>query len=145
MLREMAPQALQCCVKLLRRLSHIINLRVCTSQASMLTDIRLMKQLNFNAVRASHYPNHSRWCVPRMHGSWRLQSDLSSPHVHFWCAMPCLDPVALTQRHAPTQRSNCMLTATPLILQSGFFARPLRYVPVIGDAGMSCATSTACS
>ena len=28
----------------------------------MVTDIRLMKQLNFNAVRASHYPNHTRWC-----------------------------------------------------------------------------------
>ena len=31
------------------------------SQESMMTDIRLIKQLNFNAVRASHYPNHSRW------------------------------------------------------------------------------------
>jgi beta-galactosidase len=30
-------------------------------EASMLTDIRLMKQLNFNACRASHYPNHPRW------------------------------------------------------------------------------------
>ena len=26
-------------------------------------DIFLMKQLNFNAVRASHYPNHPRWWV----------------------------------------------------------------------------------
>jgi len=30
-------------------------------EASMLSDIRLMKQLNFNACRASHYPNHPRW------------------------------------------------------------------------------------
>ncbi|MEN7547990.1 glycoside hydrolase family 2 TIM barrel-domain containing protein [Rapidithrix thailandica] len=30
-------------------------------EASMLKDIRLMKQYNLNAVRASHYPNHKRW------------------------------------------------------------------------------------
>jgi beta-galactosidase len=29
--------------------------------ASMLNDIRLMKQFNINAVRASHYPNDPRW------------------------------------------------------------------------------------
>jgi beta-galactosidase len=31
------------------------------SEQSMLTDIRLMKQFNVNAVRTSHYPNHPRW------------------------------------------------------------------------------------
>ncbi len=31
------------------------------SEESMLADIRLMKQFNFNAVRNSHYPNHPRW------------------------------------------------------------------------------------
>lgn len=30
-------------------------------RASMLRDIELMKQLNFNAVRTSHYPNDSLW------------------------------------------------------------------------------------
>ena len=31
------------------------------SEASMVEDIRLMKQFNINAVRASHYPNQTRW------------------------------------------------------------------------------------
>lgn len=31
------------------------------SEGSMLEDIRLMKSLNINAVRTSHYPNHPRW------------------------------------------------------------------------------------
>ncbi|RME75882.1 MAG: DUF4981 domain-containing protein [Chloroflexi bacterium] len=30
-------------------------------EATMLADIRLMKQFNINAVRTSHYPNHPRW------------------------------------------------------------------------------------
>lgn len=29
--------------------------------ASMLTDIRLMKQFNINAVRNCHYPDHYQW------------------------------------------------------------------------------------
>ncbi|MEM9987832.1 MAG: glycoside hydrolase family 2 TIM barrel-domain containing protein, partial [Bacteroidota bacterium] len=32
-----------------------------TDEASMIQDIKLIKQHNFNAVRASHYPNHPRW------------------------------------------------------------------------------------
>jgi beta-galactosidase len=31
------------------------------TRESMLADIRLMKQFNFNAVRTSHYPNHPLW------------------------------------------------------------------------------------
>lgn len=31
------------------------------SEASMIQDIQLMKQYNFNAVRTSHYPNDIRW------------------------------------------------------------------------------------
>ncbi|MDP6371428.1 MAG: glycoside hydrolase family 2 TIM barrel-domain containing protein [Vicinamibacterales bacterium] len=31
------------------------------SEASMIEDIRLMKQFNINAVRTSHYPNDPRW------------------------------------------------------------------------------------
>lgn len=30
-------------------------------EQSMIDDIRLMKQHNFNAVRTAHYPNHPRW------------------------------------------------------------------------------------
>lgn len=31
------------------------------TEADMLEDVRLLKEHNFNAVRASHYPNQSRW------------------------------------------------------------------------------------
>ena len=31
------------------------------TEASMRRDIELMKELNINAVRTSHYPNHPRW------------------------------------------------------------------------------------
>jgi len=31
------------------------------TEASMVADIRQMKQFNFNAVRTAHYPNQSRW------------------------------------------------------------------------------------
>ncbi|WP_163922892.1 beta-galactosidase [Photobacterium sp. Alg240-V54] len=31
------------------------------TEASMIEDIKLMKQNNFNAVRTAHYPNHPRW------------------------------------------------------------------------------------
>lgn len=31
------------------------------SETDMITDIKLMKQNNFNAVRTAHYPNHPRW------------------------------------------------------------------------------------
>lgn len=37
------------------RTGHVIT------EESMIEDIRLMKQNNFNAVRCSHYPNHYRW------------------------------------------------------------------------------------
>ena len=30
-------------------------------ESTMIADIKLMKQFNFNAVRNSHYPNHPRW------------------------------------------------------------------------------------
>ena len=34
------------------------------TEEGMLKDIFLLKQLNFNAVRCSHYPNHVRWWAP---------------------------------------------------------------------------------
>eukprot|EP00966_Prymnesium_polylepis_P051717 1197399-Prymnesium_polylepis.1 len=37
------------------RTGHVI------SEASMVRDIQLMKDFNFNAVRCSHYPNDERW------------------------------------------------------------------------------------
>ncbi len=31
------------------------------TEESMLADIKLLKQFNFNAVRNAHYPNNNRW------------------------------------------------------------------------------------
>lgn len=39
---------------------HMLTGKVIT-EADMLQDIRIMKQMNINAVRASHYPNGERW------------------------------------------------------------------------------------
>jgi beta-galactosidase len=33
------------------------------TEQGMLADVLLMKRLNFNAVRCSHYPNATRWWV----------------------------------------------------------------------------------
>ena len=33
------------------------------TEEGMLADVLLLKQLNFNAVRCSHYPNAVRWCA----------------------------------------------------------------------------------
>ena len=40
----------------------------------MLQDIKLLKQLNFNAVRNAHYPNHMRWWA-------RVRAAHSKPHL----------------------------------------------------------------
>lgn len=43
------------------RHEHELTTGHAVSVAGMIDDIRLMKQANFNAVRASHYPNHPIW------------------------------------------------------------------------------------
>ncbi|MFW8412680.1 glycoside hydrolase family 2 TIM barrel-domain containing protein, partial [Klebsiella pneumoniae] len=43
------------------RHEHHPELGQAVDEASMLQDIFLLKQNNFNAVRCSHYPNQSRW------------------------------------------------------------------------------------
>jgi beta-galactosidase len=43
------------------RHEHTADKGKTVSEASMLTDVLLMKRYNFNAVRTCHYPNHSRW------------------------------------------------------------------------------------
>ncbi|MHB0858359.1 MAG: beta-galactosidase, LacZ type [Anaerolineae bacterium] len=43
------------------RHEHDADLGKVVSAASMIEDIRLMKQFNINAVRTSHYPNDPRW------------------------------------------------------------------------------------
>ena len=57
------------------------------TEDSMLADIKLLKQLNFNAVRNAHYPNNNRWytnlllsclCVYLLPCMWKLLAVASS-------------------------------------------------------------------
>jgi beta-galactosidase len=43
------------------RHEHDMKLGHAITKESMLIDVKLMKQLNINAVRSSHYPNHPYW------------------------------------------------------------------------------------
>ena len=52
------------CVAGVNRHEHDPALGKAITEAGMLEDILLMKQLNFNAVRCSHYPNAQRWHDP---------------------------------------------------------------------------------
>ena len=36
------------------------------TEEGMQRDVQLLKQFNFNSVRCAHYPNHPRWCGPRL-------------------------------------------------------------------------------
>ena len=49
----------------LRRHEHDERRGKAVTEAGMMKDIEVLKQLNFNAVRCSHYPNCVRWRAPR--------------------------------------------------------------------------------
>ncbi len=48
-------------IKGVNRHEHHMHTGKVITEADMLRDIRLMKELNINAVRTSHYPNAERW------------------------------------------------------------------------------------
>ena len=52
----------------LRRHEHDERRGKAVTEAGMMKDIEVLKQLNFNAVRCSHYPNCVRWCALAMRG-----------------------------------------------------------------------------
>lgn len=56
------------------------------TEASMIEDIKLMKQHNFNAVRASHYPNRARWYeLCDEYGLYVMdEANLESHHLWFY-------------------------------------------------------------
>ncbi|MBW2316848.1 MAG: beta-galactosidase, partial [Deltaproteobacteria bacterium] len=61
------------------------------TRESMLADIRLMKQFNFNAVRTAHYPNDPEWyALCDEHGLYVVdEADIES---HGFLASLCHDP-----------------------------------------------------
>lgn len=52
-------------VKGVNRHEHDERRGKAVTEEGMLRDIQLLKQLNFNAVRCSHYPNTTRWWAYR--------------------------------------------------------------------------------
>ncbi|WP_267284496.1 glycoside hydrolase family 2 TIM barrel-domain containing protein [Klebsiella pneumoniae] len=52
-------------------------------EQTMVQDILLMKQNNFNAVRCSHYPNHPLWTLCDHYGqAWWMKPTLKPTA---WC------------------------------------------------------------
>ena len=64
------------------------------SQADMLRDIRLMKSLNINAVRTSHYPNDPRWLdLCDEYGLYVVdEANVESHGMDFWETSLARDP-----------------------------------------------------
>ena len=54
-------------VKGVNRHEHDERRGKAVTEAGMLEDVQLLKRLNFNAVRCSHYPNAVRWCAAPLH------------------------------------------------------------------------------
>lgn len=79
------------------------------TEEDMLADIRLMKRHNINAVRASHYPNQTRWmelCDEHglyvideanleTHGSWSSPGDVATPGTAIPGDRPEWEPACL--------------------------------------------------
>jgi beta-galactosidase len=59
--RELLVNGEPVLIKGVNRHEHDDTRGKAVTRASMIDDIRLMKQFNFNAVRTAHYPNQSEW------------------------------------------------------------------------------------
>jgi len=61
------------------------------SRATMIEDIRIMKQFNFNAVRCSHYPNDALWLdLCDEYGLYVIDEANIESHAYYDCL--CRDP-----------------------------------------------------
>ena len=59
------------------------------TEAGMMKDIQVLKQLNFNAVRCSHYPNCIRWCALSRFWDFVCLFVCVFPYFPFFGSEPC--------------------------------------------------------
>jgi len=89
--RELLVNGRPVLIKGVNRHEHDDTRGKALTRESMLADVRLMKQFNFNAVRTSHYPNHPLWYeLCDEHGLYVIdEADIES---HAYLASLCHEP-----------------------------------------------------
>jgi beta-galactosidase/beta-glucuronidase len=77
------------------------------SEATMVRDIMIMKQHNFNAVRTSHYPNHPRWAeLCDEYGVYVVaEANIESHEMWQWRGIQLADRAEFLEAHKARVRS----------------------------------------
>ena len=110
----------------------------------MVADIRLMKDLNFNCVRCSHYPCDERWYATAAHNHPPISCTIR-------CTMRCTVCYLLAcqvQAGPVLRTAYCALRTAYCLLPTAYCLLPTAYclLPTTDCVltGTSCATSWAC-
>ncbi len=89
--RELLVNGKAVLIKGVNRHEHHETLGKTVPEATLLADIRLLKQFNFNAVRTAHYPNDCRWYeLCDQYGIYVLDEANIEAHANYWNL--CRDP-----------------------------------------------------
>ncbi|MBT3274883.1 MAG: DUF4981 domain-containing protein, partial [Spirochaetales bacterium] len=90
--RELLVNGKPVLLKGVNRHEHDEKLGKTVTNDSMIADIRLLKQFNFNAVRTSHYPNDPVWYdLCDEYGIYLV--DEANIESHYYCDQLCSDPL----------------------------------------------------